>query len=156
MSEPGFVLDSSFLIKLHREQPIELYPSLWDRVSGLLASGEAVIPREADREMQAKDNDLRKWLRERKAAVVETSVEELEIVRGIAERHPAWVQGAKNAADPFVIAAARTRRAIVVTDERPSGRGTEDRNLGIPTVAAEFGVECILPTELIRRCGWRF
>ena len=92
----------------------------------------------------------------RSAAVVETSVEELEIVRGIAERHPAWVQGAKNAAHPFVIAAALTRGAVVVTDERPSGRGTEDRNLRIPTVAAELDVECILPTELIRRCGWRF
>ena len=124
MSEPGFVLDSSFLIKLHRDQPIDLYPSLWDRVSELLATGDAVIPREADREMQAKDDELRRWLRDRKAAVVETSVEELEIVRSIAERHPAWVRGAKNAADPFLIAAARTRGAVVVTDERPSGRGT--------------------------------
>lgn len=156
MTEPGFVLDSSFLIKLHRDQPIELYPSLWDRVSELLASGDAVIPREADREMQAKDDELRGWLRERAAAVVESSLEELEVVRGIAERHPAWVQGSKNAADPFVIAAAKTRGAVVVTDERPSGRGTDDRNLRIPTVAAELGVECILPTELIRRRGWRF
>ena len=156
MNGPGFVLDSSFLIKLHRDQPIELYPSLWDRVSELLANGGAVIPREADREMQDKDDDLRRWLRERSAAVVETSVEELEIVRGIAERHPAWVQGAKNAADPFVIAAALTRGAVVVTDERPSGRGTEDRNLWIPTVATELDVECVLATELIRRCGWRF
>lgn len=106
--------------------------------------------------MQAKDDDLRRWLRERIAAVAETSVEEMEIVRGIAERYPAWVQGAKNAADPFVIAAAKTRRAVVVTDERPSGRSTEDRNLRIPTVAAELDVECILPTELIRRRGWRF
>jgi Domain of unknown function (DUF4411) len=156
VSEPGFVLDSSFLIKLHRDQPIDLYPSLWDRVSELLATGDAVILREADREMQAKDDDVRGWPRDRKAAVVETSVEELEIVRGIAERHPAWVRGAKNSADPFVFAAARTRGALVVTDERPSGRGTEDRNLRIPTVAAELDVECILPTELIRRCGWRF
>ena len=156
MSEPQYVLDSSFLIKLHREQPIELYPSLWERISELLTSGEAVIPREADREMQVKDDELRRWLREREAAIVESSVEELEIVRHIAERHPAWVQGAKNAADPFIIAAASAGGAVVVTDERPSGQGTEDRNLRIPTVAAELGVECILPTELIRRCGWRF
>jgi hypothetical protein len=88
--------------------------------------------------------------------VAETSREELEIVREIAIRHPGWVSGAKNAADPFVIAAAKIRGAVVVTDERASGPGTEDRNLRMPTVAAEFEVECILPTELIRRCGWRF
>lgn len=147
-----------FLIP-HQAPPgsaIELYPSLWDRVSELLASGVAVIPREADREMQAKEHELRGWLRDRQSAVVETSVGELEIVRSVAERHPAWVQGAKNAADPFVIAAAKTRGAVVVTDERPPGRGTDDRNLRIPTVAAEFGVECIVPTELIRRRGWQF
>jgi Domain of unknown function (DUF4411) len=156
VKEPRFVLDSSCLIKLHRDQPIELYPSLWERLSELVVSGDAVIPREADREMQARDDELRRWLRERAPAVAETSSEELEIVREIAARHPDWVRGAKNAADPFIIATAKFRGAVVVTDERPSGPGTEDRNLRIPTVAAEFGVECILPTELVRRCGWRF
>jgi len=156
LSESQFVLDSSCLIKLHRDQPIDLYPSLWERISDLLAAGEAVIPREADREMQAKDDGLRSWLRERQAAVVESSVEELEIVRKIAAAHPAWVQGTKNAADPFIVAAASARGVAVVTDERASGPGADDRNLRIPTVAAELGVECILPTELIRRCGWRF
>lgn len=45
MTQPTFVLDSSCLIKLHREQPLELYPSLWVRMSELLAHGDAVIPR---------------------------------------------------------------------------------------------------------------
>ena len=63
MSEPGFVSDSLFLIKLHRDQPIELYPSLWDRVAELLENGLAVIPQEADREIQAtKDDEFRRWL----------------------------------------------------------------------------------------------
>jgi predicted nucleic acid-binding protein len=153
---PRFVFDSSFLIKLHREQPAELYPSLWERLAELLAQGEAVMPREADREIQVKDDALRAWLRERQAAVVESTLEELQVVREIAERHPGWVRGPKNAADPWIIAAAYVRGAVVVTDERPSGRGTQDQNLRIPAVAAELAIECITPTELVRRCGWTF
>lgn len=101
MTQPTFVLDSSCLIKLHREQPLELYPSLWVRMSELLAHGDAVIPREADREMQAKDDELRHWLKQREASVVECTDAELELVRDIATKFSDWVRGSKNAADPF-------------------------------------------------------
>ncbi len=156
MRETRYVLDSSCLIKLHREQPRDLFPTLWQRLSELLASGEAVVPREADREMQVKDDELRRWLRDRHASVVETTEEELVIVAEISARHPGWVRGQKNAADPFVVAAAAVRSAVIVTDERRSGPGAGDQNLKIPNVAGELRVECITPTELIRRCGWTF
>lgn len=42
---------------------------LWERLAELLAHGDAVIRREADREIQVKDDALRAWLRERQAAV---------------------------------------------------------------------------------------
>lgn len=156
MSEARYVLDSSCLIKLHRDQPIDIYPSVWERLSELLASGDAVIPREADREMQVKDDELRRWLHARQVSVVESTEDELAVVMQIAARHPGWVRGKKNAADPFLIATASARGAVVVTDERGTGRATEDRNLRIPTVAAEFGVKCITYTELVRQCGWTF
>lgn len=156
MSPARYVLDSSFLIKLHREQPPEIYVSLWNRLSALLAAGEGVIPREADREMQRKDDPLRSWLRDRQASVVESTDEELVIVQAISRRYPDWVRGQKNAADPFLVAAALTRDAVVVTDERHSGSGAADHHMRLPNVAEAFDVETIAPTELIRRCGWTF
>ena len=63
MTPATYVLDSSFLIKLHRDQPIELYPTLWVRIADLLSSGEAVVPREAAREIAKKADDLNAWLR---------------------------------------------------------------------------------------------
>lgn len=55
-----------------------------------------------------------------------------------------------------MIAAAHTREAVVVTDERLAGLTADERNLRIPNIAAEFGVGCIGPVELVRREGWRF
>lgn len=156
MTRPEYVLDASFLIKFHREQPRDLYPTLWERIANLLATGEAILPREAAREIDHKDDQLRAWLRAQSAAVVEATVDELAIVQAIGRRYPDWVRGPRNAADPFVIAAALSREAVVVTAERQSGVGGGERNLRLPTVAREFGVESILPTELVRRCGWTF
>lgn len=156
MSGVEYVLDSSCLIKLHRDQPIDIYVSLWSSLADLLADGRAVIPREAFREIERRDDELRRWLHQRESQVVEASSDELVVVSTIAAAHPGWVAGRRNAADPFVIAAARQQRAVVVTDERRSGRGADDRNVRLPTVAAEFGVQCISLTEMVRRCGWVF
>lgn len=156
MTSAAYVLDSSFLIKLHREQPVELYPTLWARIADLLSSGEALVPREAAREIERKTDDLHAWLRRHSGAVVEATADEIETVLTIGQAHPGWVRGQRNAADPFIIAAAVARSATIVTDERQSGYRGGEANLRIPTVAQEFGVECITPTELVRRCGWTF
>ncbi len=115
-----------------------------------------MVPREAAREIAKKADDLNAWLRQHSAAVVEATVEEFDTVRAIGEAHPDWVRGQRNAADPFIIAAALARAAVIVTDERQSGYRGGEANLRLPTVAGEFGVESITPTELIRRCGWAF
>lgn len=79
------------MIRFHREQPIDLYPSLWDRLSDLLAGGRAVVPREAQRELESRDDDVQRWLRQRSSCVVEATAPELDVVVEIARRHPLWV-----------------------------------------------------------------
>lgn len=155
MTQTVYVLDSSFLIKLYREQPIDVYVTLWDSIDALLSSGGAIVPREAYREIERRDDALHDWLKGR-AGVVEADADEVHVVAEIGARYPSWVQGPRNAADPFVIAAALVRGGTVVTDERMAGPTADERNLRIPNVGAVFGVEVILPTEMIRRCGWRF
>lgn len=155
MTQPVYVLDSSFLIKLFREQPIDVYVTLWESIDALLSDGGAMVPREAYREIERRDDALHDWLKGR-SGIVEADGAELQVVAEMSVRYPLWVQGPKNAADPFVIAAALVRGGIVVTDERTAGPTTDERNLRIPNVGDAFGVEVILPTEMIRRCGWRF
>lgn len=151
-----YVLDSSCLVKLNREQPVDLYPSVWQRIEELIRAGRAVLPKEAKREIDKKDDALKEWVKDWPGLVLDESDQDLVVVSQISAAHPTWVRGAKNAADPFIIAAAVVRSAVVVTDERWAGRGTDERNLRLPNIAAEHSVECIGFTELVRREQWRF
>lgn len=59
-----YVLDSSVLITLLRNQPRDIYPTVWDRLYAVLRSGEAVVPREAVEELSRGTDDLAGWVRE--------------------------------------------------------------------------------------------
>lgn len=156
MSQVDYVLDSSCLIKLNREQPLELYPSVWEKVEALTVSGRAILPTEAKREIDHKDDPLKAWLKLRPGIVVEATTDDLAVVQEISAAHPHWVQGRKNAADPFVIAAAVVHGGVIVTDEKFGGGNAIGTNLRLPNVAAEHAVECIGFTDLVRREKWRF
>jgi hypothetical protein len=80
----------------------------------------------------------------------------IAVVVQISGRHPGWVKETRNAADPFIIAAAKTLGATVVTNERSRGPATVDANLKIPQVAAELSVPTITTNDLFRQLGWQF
>lgn len=82
--------------------------------------------------------------------------EELATVASIAVDHPDWVRGQLNEADPFVIAHAKADDAVIVTEENRKGPGTIDKNLKIPNVAGEHGVQCMKFFEFVRAHGWSF
>ena len=150
----SFVLDSSVLIAFERNQPRDIYTSLWDRVEQLLRSGDAVVPQEAVTELEHGTDDLAAWVKST-GGMVATDAAVITVVAQISQRHPDWVSGTQNAADPFIIATAQVLGAAVVTNEK--GRNaTADSNMTIPQVAAEFGVKCLLTNDLFRQLGWHF
>ena len=150
-----FVIDSSVLIAFERNQPRDIYPTLWDRVETLLRSGDAVIPREALSELERGTDDLAGWVRET-GAVCDTDAAMIAVVAQISTRHPDWVRETKNAADPFIIATAKVLGAVIVTNEKTRNLVTVDANMKIPQVAAEFGVKAVTTNDLFRQLQWQF
>jgi len=71
VSENDYVLDSSCLMKLNREQPVDLYPSVWERIEELTNAGRAVLPKEAKREIDKKDDALKEWVKGRPGLVLD-------------------------------------------------------------------------------------
>lgn len=60
-------------------------------------------------------------------------------------------------ADAYVIALAKLRDGIVVTQETPAAEKQKPkRSHFIPDVCRELGLPCISLLELMRREGWRF
>lgn len=60
-------------------------------------------------------------------------------------------------ADAYVIALARMRHGIVITQETPAAeKRNPQRTYFIPDVCRELGIPCISLLGLMRREGWRF
>ena len=150
-----YVIDSSVFIVFERNQPRDIYATLWDRFATLLSSGNAVVPHEALVELERGTDDLGDWVKAT-GAVYDTDTAVIDVVRQISKQHPGWVKETKNAADPFIIATAKVLGAVVVTNERSRNPATADVNMKIPQVAAEFDVAVISTNDLSRRLGWHF
>jgi hypothetical protein len=149
--------DTSALIDgLERYYPEEHFPGLWERVDELVGEGRLIISEEVWEEAQSKDAVVKAWCEPRKdAIVVPTDATVVQEVQRVLTGHERLVMNLKgrNRADPFVIAVASIRGAVVVTGE--GSDGTESRPK-IPLVCAHLGIECIRFLDVIRLEGWTF
>ncbi len=59
----------------------------------------------------------------------------------------------RNRADPFVIALAQVRDAVVATGEGGDGNAKKPR---IPYACEQIGLDCIRFLDVVRAGGWRF
>lgn len=156
MSRATYCVDTSALIDwLERYYPPESFPAILDKVDELITENRLILSEEVWEEVQAKDEAAKSWCEPRKEALIVPTDAAVTIeVRSILETHNRLVMTLKNRnrADPFVIAVARLKSAVVVTGEIG---GTEARPK-IPYVCDQMGIPCISFLELIRREGWRF
>lgn len=136
------------------------FPTLWDRLSLLAESGSIQSVAEVQRELK---NDNRAqfildWAKEQKEIFHKPSNEELLFVREILSvphfqmliNQKAILKGTP-AADPFVIAAAKIKNAVVVTEEELKPNAAK-----IPNVCKHYGIRCINLAEFMAEQSWTF
>lgn len=152
-----YSVDTSALIDgLERYYPEEHFPGLWERVDEMIGEGRIIISEEVWEEAQSKDAVVKAWCEPRKdAIVVPTDATVAQEVQRVLNGHERLVMNLKgrNRADPFVIAVAGLRGAVVVTGEGSDGT---DNRPKIPYVCAHLGIECIRFLDVIRLEGWAF
>lgn len=151
-----FTLDSNILINLARLYPRDIFGSIWDQIEGQVVLGEACICEAVLREVHRGGDELHAWAKGQPGFICRVTDEELATVAEIATDHPEWVRDTLNEADPFVIAHAKAEPSVIVTEEKPKGPNTEDRNQKIPNIAKEHGVSCIRFFDYVRGQGWQF
>lgn len=151
-----FTLDSNILIRLIQAYPRDIFGSLWDSFEESITAGDVCICEVVLREIHRGGDDLHTWAKDQPNFVCPTTDEEFQTVADIAQEHPDWVRGQVNEADPFVIAHAKADSLTIVTEENKKGPGVEDKNLKIPNVAEEHGVETMKFFDFMRRQGWTF
>lgn len=154
--KPVYCIDTSALIDwLERYYPAASFPAMVEKMDGLIAEKRMLISDEVLEEARQKDAAVKDWCETRKDALIVPTDSAVALeVRSILETHGRLVMNLKNRnrADPFVIAVAKLRNAVVVTGEL----GGSEARPKIPYVCQQLGVDCINFVELIQREAWRF
>ncbi len=155
-----YSVDTSVLMEWQaRHYPTDVFASLTPRVDALVASGRWISPELVREENEAVGTAaLAAWAKARPQAFVplnEILVEALEIqgrFPGLKDPKAEFEE-----ADAYVIALAKLRDGIVVTQETPAAEKRNPRRTHfIPDVCRELGLPCISLLGLMRREGWTF
>lgn len=159
MTAELYVVDTNIVITLFERQARDVYPSLWQQWEDLISGGRLIMPKVCWDEL--KEPTQQAWAKGFPDFIQDITDEGMATVIEITNQFRGWVQMAKNAADPFVIAQAKHLGATIITDERWKGTPGKrepiaDKNQRIPNVAAAQDIDCMTFLEFQRRLGWRF
>lgn len=158
--EPPYSVDTSSLMEWQaRYYPLDVFPSVAVNIAALISAGRFIAAALVHEEIQAVGtSELINWAKENEAMFIPTPdilAEALSIQSQFAGlRDP---KAEFEEADAYVIALARMRRGIVVTQETPAvEKRNPKRTHFIPDVCRELGIPSISLLGLMRREGWKF
>lgn len=158
-----YIIDTSSLVKLNRENPLDVYPSVWKKLETLVTAGRLIAPKEVFNEINQNDDQLSKWAKLQRKMFKETTPKQIEFVQQILNNHPTLIDvDRKYDADPWVIALAIEMstssqktlfqiKRLVVTEEKL--RGNKEN---IPFISNEMSIESIDVITMFRTEGWKF
>ena len=134
---------------MQRHHPLDVFGSLWAKMSDAIDSGIVISCEEVLDELSIGNDDLIKWAKLRNGAFLTSGADIQRIVREILQKYPALVTGTRkaNSADPFVIALARQKGYTLVSDEAWAGNG---QPIKIPNVCEAYGVRLIRFVDFLR------
>src|SRR3989338_11181711 len=87
-----YIIDSCSLIDLNRHNPIDIFPSLWEKIGILIDSDMMVSHIEVFNEITQKDDSLANWLKKHKKMFKDFSQNQAEIVKEILNQYPSFVK----------------------------------------------------------------
>lgn len=158
-----YLLDANAYIEAqNRYYRMTICPGFWDWLDKQFANGQVGSIRMVYDEIFKNADKLADWIKNRQAHFIETDDEETQnIFADIAQfvmEHPEYAEPyAGNflaAADPWLIAKAKTSGAMVVTHEVLVGAGS--KKVKIPNICREFAVDYCNTFDLLEVLQARF
>jgi Domain of unknown function (DUF4411) len=145
---------SALIVAWHRDYRLGVFPSLWQRMNGLVDAGQLVASMTVRGELLQKEDTLAEWADGNPGLFIEDDEEIQAGVRAILADWPDidFIRRLTGA-DLFVIVLAQRRGLAVVRGEKATG--TPD-NPKIPDACRRYGVNCIRAMDMFEELGWRF
>ena len=152
---PYCIDTSGWLDGWERYYPPDVFPTLWSNIDTHVSAGEIFSSEEVYVELAKKADDLHDWVKDRKEMLVPLTEEIQQIAIDLLRQYPRLVDTlrGRSKADPFVIATAIERTAVVVTGEPVTGNMTKPR---IPDVCGAKNIKCITFLQMIRELKLSF
>lgn len=98
-----YVFDSNIFMNLQRRQPIDIYPSLWNKLGELMTSGIIISSQEVYDEIAVGGDELEKWAKSRKEYFLPSDVAIQSEVRTILQNYRGLVEGGKKRTLPILL-----------------------------------------------------
>ena len=158
-----YIIDTSSLVKLNRDNPVDIFPSLWKNLSILVKNGRLIAPKEVLNEIKRQDDQLLIWAKKQKKMFKDPTKNQIEYVKEILKAYPAILDVENTyCADPWVIALSLEMihkkqktlisiKRIVVTEEKLRGNRVK-----IPLICKHHQIESIDIINMFRLEGWTF
>jgi len=153
--ETTYVFDTSAILECRqRYYPPDVFPSLYQKLEEVIEAGIIIVPDEVKTELSKKDDETLGWLKKNHKMVVELDEPIQQAVINILNDYPKLVEsGRRSGGDPFVIALAQVRGAVVVTMEQNI---PTEKKIKIPRVCEALGIRCLSVVAFIREMKWAF
>lgn len=163
MTSNCYIIDTSSLVKLNRDNPLDVFPSIWDKLKGLIDDDKLIAPKEVFNEINQNDDQLSKWTKTQKKMFKEPTPRQIELVKEILDKYPSLIKTERRYdADAWVIALAIelatnpqktivSIKRIVVSEEKLRGD-----KIRIPLVCDKYEIENMDIITMFRTEGWKF
>jgi hypothetical protein len=151
-----YSFDTSSLLNGRRDLlPPATFPTLWNNIEAMIADGSVRCVDLVAEELAAREDEVHQWAKSQVDLFVPLTADVQMAVREVLSQHPRLigVGSGRSGADPFVIALARVRNGVVVTEE------TFSRNIEkpkIPDVCDTLSVPRLTLMGFVQKQGWIF
>jgi hypothetical protein len=153
-----YVIDTNALIDGRRRiYPPTVFSGLWENVEESILAGEIVAPDEVLVELERKDDAVHDWVKTQAGLFVPLDDAIQISVAEVLAQYPDWIppDRSKNVADAFVVALARVRGCVVVSNEKWTDSPNPER-VKIPNVCDGMGVPCMNFLAMLHDLKWTF
>lgn len=148
---PKYMIDTCSITAMRRIYPKDVFPGVWDKISGLAESGVLISSDQVLEELRTQDDVVLEWAEKHDEIFLPLDEAVQKKAMEILEHHDMIdLKRRKSGADPFVVATAIVNSCSVVTEEKASGDGGKPK---IPNVCKAYKVECISLLDMLKREG---
>ena len=99
MSEPEqpvliYIVDTSFLIEVHKRYPLKMLPGIWKDMETLIRSGRIIAPIKVKDEINQQDDELTDWVNNHDEMFKPLNNELLETTALVVNKYPRTAKSA--------------------------------------------------------------